>query len=465
MSAREGDADFTELLRSAGLLAFGRQVGSVVFMGAVLALPALASRPVVDDFIWAYFASLFLSSILNLGLERAVGPAVARGDSSPLSSVLRPILRARLYTTPLTGGALWILFRFVGVRLEAAAWALTLVWVVAIQVHGVAFAGLRARGRPRVEPAAALASRVAEAAAVLVLGAAGAGITVLVGAMALVEALVAVVAVRRLGPTRTPIVAPVPPLPWRTISGYAVVELLAFAYLRVDMALVGNLLGPGPGATYGLVYRVIDALTGLATPVLLLLFPYAARLVVTGEGLWRIRERALRLLPAAAVLLTVLALFGAAPVAAAVSRFGEGLASLRILLIAVPMYFVNAIELHLRSAEDRNGEVVAIGTLVLVLNVALNLVLIPRFGLNGAAWALTATETAQLVLVMLVAHSSPTLVRRWGTIVIGYAGILSLVAVLLNAHHVIAGAVLSLCLVGVVVSSMRAGVREMALRP
>jgi O-antigen/teichoic acid export membrane protein len=447
VSVRKDDLDFARLLKSAGALSLARQLGGLAFMASVLVLPAIASRPVVDDFIWAYFASLFLSSILNLGLERVVGPLVAGNEATPLQTVLRPVLVARLYSAPVTVAALWILYRFVDVHLPLAGWAFSLTWVLAIQVQGVAFAGLRAGGRRQVEPHHALLSRLVETALLIGLATAGAPISLLIGAMATVEVAVAVAAVRSLGRPFGPSEVELAPLPWRTMSVYALIEFLAFAYLRLDVALVGNILGPGPGATYGLIYRVIDALTGLSTPVILLLFPYAAKLVSGGTGLRDVRERALRLLPAAAVVLSVAGLVLAAPLAAAVPRFGEGLPALRILLVAVPLSFMNALELHFRSAEGRNGEVLAVAAAVLAVNVVLNLYLIPRHGLDGAAWALCLTEAFQLGAIMVPCPAGHDAVRRWGGRALGYAATFALLALLVNAGQVLPGVVVGAALV------------------
>ncbi len=64
-------------------------------------------------------------------------------------------------------------------------------------------------------------------------------------------------------------------LPLRLLGAYTLIEVLAFAYLRVDALVIGRLLGPGPGATYVLAYRILDGLTALLTPFLLYLFPAA----------------------------------------------------------------------------------------------------------------------------------------------------------------------------------------------
>lgn len=452
---RSRDTDLSSLFRSAGVLGAGRQVGSLVFMGSVLLLPRLAARPVVDDFIWAYFAALFLSSILNLGLERVVGPAVAQRKGAALGATLRPVLSARLYTAPATAVALWILYRFVGVTMPAGAWAFSLLWVVAVQVQGVAFAGLRAGDRPRLEPRLALISRLVESVLLLGLAAGGASVTALVASVAVVETVTAMLAVRALGPV---VVRPgdeVGPLPWKTLSMYAGVELLAFAYLRVDMALVGNLLGPGVGATYGLMYRVIDALTGLGTPVLLLLYPYASRLVFDGRSLLELRERVFRIVPAAAVLVALAVLASTPLVAVLVPRLGEGVDALRLLLVAVPLSLVSAVELHLRSAEGRNAGVLAIGAGVLTANVVLNLYLVPRHGLEGAAWALLVTETLQLVAIMVLYPTEGGTVRRWGIVTLGMSALLTAVALLVNAGRPDGAALVACVLTAMTVAALR----------
>src|SRR5438067_1062122 len=46
---------------------------------------------------------------------------------------------------------------------------------------------------------------------------------------------------------------------WRTLGLFSLVERLAFAYLRADAIVVARLVGSGPGATYNLIYRIVDA--------------------------------------------------------------------------------------------------------------------------------------------------------------------------------------------------------------
>ncbi len=460
-------AEFGGVLRSAAALAVARQLGALALMGAVVALPRLSERGVVDDFLWVYFASLFLTSILDLGLERVAAPLVARARWAPLGATLRPLLVVRAASAPVTLAALAVLFAVVGVDLPAPAWALSFVWVVAVQVQGVVFAGLRAGEKPRLEPVLGLTTRLVEAVALVALAAGGAGVTGLVAAMALVESVGAVVALRALGPRPVLASASVTALPWRTLAVYTGVEVLALAYLRVDVVLVGALVGSGPGATYALVYRVIDALVGLATPVLLLLFPYAARKVWAGHRLTDVRERALRLLPAGAAVAAAVTVFAVAPIAAAVPRFGEGLEAVRLLLVSVPLYFANAIELHLRSAEDRNGEVLAIGAGVLGVNVALNLVLIPLLGLEGAAWALIVTEVLQLLAIVVWAgkKGADRSVTRWGAVALAYAAALALAVLLVNAGAAPAGALVALMVTAVAVRTALSTDLRVLVRP
>jgi Na+-driven multidrug efflux pump len=140
-------------------------------------------------------------------------------------------------------------------------------------------------------------------------------------------------------------------------------------------------------------------------------------------------------------------------VAHAVPQFDEGLATLRLLIVSVPLFFFSATELHLRSAEGRNGQVLRLGFATLCVNVALNLWWIHVFGLTGAAWALIAAETLQVVVLATVLRERGTPLQP-ALVVLGGSAMILASAVLLNAGYGGAGAVLLIALVGVLTASL-----------
>lgn len=383
------------LLRGGFTLLVGRQTGALAFTGALVLLARLADRPVFDAFVWAYTAELLVSSILNLGLERLTANRVG---ITRATTELPGILAARLLSLPLTAVAVAGLIAFVHVDLPVMALTLTVVWTAAVQVQGVLFAALRAMGRPRTEAGLAMGVRGVQAAALLTAAALSGSVTALVAVVAFPEVVLGAWLVLRV-PTSGKVASP-SALPMRLLGAYTLIEVLAFAYLRVDALVIGRLLGPGPGATYVLAYRILDGLTALLTPFLLYLFPAASRAAREPGGLRALRRSLLGWAPVAATTI-------AAPILVAsdaarhllVERFAEAGPVLLVLVVTLPLYAFSAIELHLRSAEGRNRLPIAMGAGLIVLNVGLNVVLVPRSGIVAAAWVLVACELLQAIVL------------------------------------------------------------------
>ena len=380
------------------MLAVGRQLGGLASLASLLVLPRLTTEDVVGQVVWAVFAVMLLTSLLNFGLERVVAPLIARDTlhGGPPHSFAR-ILTARISLLPASALALWLLLTVVDAGLDPVTYLATAVWVVALQLQGIAFAAHRALAEHRLESGWAFGSRWVQAALLLGLASAGCGAGLIVGALAAVDAIGALLALRglprpaSLGTSRS--------LPWQSIGGYAAVEATSILYLRVDAVLVAYLLGPTMGVTYALVYRVIDGLIGLATPLLLVLFPLATRRAAAGRDLDGLRRLVTGPLAASAFIVAVVLVLLTGPLAVAVPRVAEGVSALRLLLVAAPLTIVGSAELLFRSAEGRTREALRVGVIALVANVGLNLVLIPYLGMAGAAVALIITEVGQLLLL------------------------------------------------------------------
>lgn len=404
------DRPLPGLVRGGVTLLAGRQTGALVFTGALVVLARLTDRDAFDAFVWAYTAELLVSSILNLGLERLTANRV--GTTRTLAGV-PAILAARLLTLPLTAAAVLGLVAFVHVRLPLGAMALTVLWTGAVQVQGVLFAALRGIGQPRAEAVLATMVRCTQATALLGTAAASGSVTALVAAVALPEVFLAIGLVSRLPtiagvaspaglpgrlPTTARLASPAG-LPLRLLGAYTLIEVLAFAYLRVDALVIGRLLGPGPGATYVLAYRILDGLTALLTPFLLYLFPAASRAAVTPGGVRALRGPLLAWAPVVATAIAAPVLVVSGSLHLLTDRFAEAGPVLRVLVVTLPLYAFSAIELHLRSAEGRNRSPIAVGAALLVLNVGLNVALVPRFGIIAAAWVLVACELLQAIVL------------------------------------------------------------------
>jgi O-antigen/teichoic acid export membrane protein len=428
--------DFGRFLRAAGKLAVARQVSALLLVAVVFALPALTGQKVATDFVWGYFAVLTLSSLLGLGLERLAGAVVGDRGDEPAARAVAPVLGLRVATLPLGALGMVVLFAFVGVDLPAGAWVATFVWLAAAMVTPVVFGAIRVTGRSTAEPVTMVAVRGVQAAALLGLAVAGAPLGVLLGVAAVAECAAVVSGLVVLGDLRSTRGAwgRWRGLPVREGTSLAGVDVLGVLNLRVDLLLVGHILGAAPGATYGLLYRAVDAFSGVLSSAGLWLFAESAGGRDGGVAPVGIRARSLRLLPALGLLAAAVVVLGAGLAGAVVPRIEGETTTLRILAIAFPILCVNAVEVHVRTGRGRAAEILRIYAVMLVVNIPLCIAAIHAFGLRGAAATLVVTELLQAALLWRSADRDERgLVGRAMALAAGGAGVLAAVVVAFGA--------------------------------
>jgi O-antigen/teichoic acid export membrane protein len=179
--------------------------------------------------------------------------------------------------------------------------------------------------------------------------------------------------------------------------------VLSAFYFRVDVFLLERWTGTGAVALYNAVYRVIDALR---------LFP-AAVLAVALPALCRARDT--RLLRRVSAPLTAAAVGAAAVLWLTAPMlvpaiYGDGYrdaaAAFRILTIALPLMTLNYALTHQLVGWHRHGVYAGVCAGALAWNVALNWLLIPSYGAEGAAWSTVWTE-AFVMIGCLAAFAAP----------------------------------------------------------
>jgi O-antigen/teichoic acid export membrane protein len=458
VAAQAEHREFRSFLRAAAMLAGGRQVAALAFVGVVLVLPNFGHAAAVEQFLWAYYGCLIMTSVGGLGFERAAGLAVTRNGGDGRAAIL-PLVAMRLLTLPIEALGLWAILRFVGVDLPVWTFVATMAWIIGIQIQLPAFSALRSTGRRAIEPTIWIAMRLVEAPLLLGLAASGASATGLVVSVAVVEcagAIVSMVALPgrwRSGSLRFTALE----LPWRTMSAFAFIELTGIAYLRADLLLVGRILGPAVGAIYGLVSRLIDGLLGMQNAVSLWLFADSAQRVSAGDDITEspVRLRALSLFPRLAVACSFVGIVGAGWLAHLVPSLEPAVGTMRLLLVALPLFVLSAVETYTRSAAGRNRLIVLITLCGLVVNVGLNVVLLSTIGLVGAGWALIGSELLQVLVLVRVSNARERkLLRRVVPETLTWCVGLLLVAVGANARANVVVAIALLGLLGAAVAML-----------
>ncbi len=191
--------------------------------------------------------------------------------------------------------------------------------------------------------------------------------------------------------------APVAPA-WAAV-GRAVIPIgagivLSEAYFRVDLFLVEGWLGVDKVALYAAVFRLFEASRLLPAAVTAVMFP---RLCREREGALA-RGLAFRLALWGAVLAA--AGWWAAP-ALIHLLLGEGyhpaLTAFRLLLAGIPLLYANAVLTHQLIAWKRErGFALGCG-LGLIANLVFNFLLIPVWGIEGAAVSTALTEAVLML--------------------------------------------------------------------
>jgi O-antigen/teichoic acid export membrane protein len=172
-----------------------------------------------------------------------------------------------------------------------------------------------------------------------------------------------------------------------------------------DLVLVGLWMGTAEAGIYGAAYRILWLPTMLVTAYLTALRPSVARRAMAGPasplsltGPSAPAAVAVGILAAAVGILFAPAmvdlLFG--------PQYGGAVAPLRLLLLSFALLVVSRHYRLVLVASGRQALDLRIMAAAAALNVSLNLWLIPRAGLVGAAAANVASEAAILAAVLWV---------------------------------------------------------------
>jgi O-antigen/teichoic acid export membrane protein len=198
----------------------------------------------------------------------------------------------------------------------------------------------------------------------------------------------------------------VEPARWRRWLADSLPVALGFAigtlYFRIDVILLSLLDSVRAVGLYGVGYKLGDVLLAMSSGLLGILFALLVRGWPAHPALfWRNWRGAF-------VLSTIVAVgastgFGvfAAPAVATLfgSDYEQAAGAARIVVIGCALHFFTALLVTTLVVVGRTRVYVQAALLGLAMNVAINLVVIPRYSYVGAAWATLATEGAVLVVL------------------------------------------------------------------
>jgi O-antigen/teichoic acid export membrane protein len=171
----------------------------------------------------------------------------------------------------------------------------------------------------------------------------------------------------------------------------------------VDSILIRQLIGVRDLAFYGLAYKIYGNLIQPAYFLINSVFPMLSNKENDRRRLFK-QTAGLMFLGAMVVFGMVYFLAPWIINVLSGSEFGKSVEVLRILLIAMLFAYAGHLVGFTLIAKGKQKEVLIVGIISLLVNVIGNLILIPSWGINGAAWitALTEMVATSLMAMMLV---------------------------------------------------------------
>ena len=195
----------------------------------------------------------------------------------------------------------------------------------------------------------------------------------------------------------------------RSSGFWAVSRLLRTAMYTFDVVLIGFLLGEQAVGLYTAPYRICFLLVALAVAVYVPYLPIitrAAALDSTLSEVGIIAERSLNFAAAVAAPLVVGGIIVAAPLLIAVfgNDYAAGSAPFQFLILSIGFVFLHGAIHYIFLAANRLKTATVIVAVAAAVNMGLNTLIIPRYGIVGAAFVTAVTEGLTLVLGLIVVN-------------------------------------------------------------
>jgi O-antigen/teichoic acid export membrane protein len=178
-----------------------------------------------------------------------------------------------------------------------------------------------------------------------------------------------------------------------------IASALTMAYVRVDQVLVLHYAGAREAGLYGVCAQLVEKAQFVPAALLTTMFPLAAAAwPADPERLRRIVQRTGEYLLMVGLPVFAFALVASRPLLRGVfgEEFTGGAPALPVLMASFVLVSLGYLVGYLAIVLDLQKRLVLFAAIALAFNVAANLVLLPRYGFEGAAWVTLATEVVVL---------------------------------------------------------------------
>lgn len=185
----------------------------------------------------------------------------------------------------------------------------------------------------------------------------------------------------------------------------AIGSAFVLVYGRIDIILLESIKGVDQAGLYGVAYKFYDVLSTVSATVMIVLFPGLARAYAeSAESGKRLYTQVFTLMAAIALPISF-AVIVFHPLLLTVlvgSGYETAAAALPGLMLAIALIFPSSVASYMLVVVRRQKWNLPMAVVASILNIGLNLLLIPRFGFVAAAWITAATEGFVIIFNLTV---------------------------------------------------------------
>jgi O-antigen/teichoic acid export membrane protein len=181
-------------------------------------------------------------------------------------------------------------------------------------------------------------------------------------------------------------------------------SIMGSAHLGAGTLILGYRAPYQQVAVYEAAARLLEASQFMVRPLTLILFPVSA--VLASRRDWSELRRLMHRMFGGIILVGIAAWGVVSAIASPLIRvvytgsYDESAAILRILYLSVPGLYAATVAVFVASSLNRERAAVMIVGSGVALNVGINLMVVPRIGATGAAWATVASQTLTALALM-----------------------------------------------------------------
>lgn len=185
-------------------------------------------------------------------------------------------------------------------------------------------------------------------------------------------------------------------------SFFGISSILVVIYFYIDSVMLSIMVNNAAVGIYNAAYKLILVLMFIPSILVISLFPVMSKHFESSkEMLWMEYEKSFKYLFVVAVFIFIYGLVFADKIIYIIygSGYSTSVGALQALIFVIPIIFITYLFGNILGAINKQRILTIVAFANAVLNVALNIVLIPKFSYIGASIATVATESLGFILM------------------------------------------------------------------